>query len=98
MIIKTPHGNAVINDKGYPRLTSGARRHAYLHRVVFEVVAGRPVREGAHVHHMNGKLCWCPESLVELDSVLHPGTAPPRCPYTNRIISKDEYKRIVGCD
>lgn len=37
-------GSFSVNAKGYPRLNRKPRR--YLHRAVFEDVAGRPVRQG----------------------------------------------------
>ena len=91
-LIHPSFGSARINAKGYPRLNGGPRRNQYLHRAVFEEVAGRPVRPGFHIHHMNGKLCWCPHQLVEIQAVLHPAETL-RHPFTGRFMKPDEYRR-----
>ena len=75
-------GTFRINRKGYPRINAGPNRDQYLHRAVFEKVAGRPVREGFDVHHMNGKTCFCPHQLVEIQKELHVKPEPLRCPLT----------------
>lgn len=60
-----------FNTKGYARLHRKPFRGKYLHRAVFEHVAGRPVRDGFHIHHMNGKGCICPHQLLEIEACLH---------------------------
>ena len=89
-MIITPFGHAVLNDKGYPRLTSGPKRHRYVHRVSFESVAGREIKEGFSIHHMGPKTCWCPHMLVELQNVLHESPEPARHPYTGRFLARGE--------
>lgn len=76
--------------KHYPRLSSGSHKRKYLHRAVFEVVAGRPVRAGFTVHHMNGKLCTCPHQLLECPVEFNPRTEI-RDPHTGQFLSKREY-------
>lgn len=89
-MILTQFGHAVLNDKGYPRLTSGPLRHRYVHRASFETVAGRAIKEGHTIHHMSAKTCWCPHNLVELQNCLHPAPEPPRHPYTGRFLTRGE--------
>lgn len=84
------------NHKGYWRISAPARlRGKYLHRAVFETVAGRPVKAGFHVHHANGRGCCCPEYLVEIQPALHPAV-PLQCPYTGRYLTPREYSTMVG--
>ena len=89
-------GSFRLNEKGYPRLNSGSRRNQYLHRAVFEQVAGRPVREGFDIHHMNGKRCFCPHQLLEIQKALHPPGDPLRCPLTGLYLTPDAYERRYG--
>lgn len=84
-------GRFYINEKGYPRLS---RLRRYVHHISFEKVAGRPVREGFQVHHMNGKLCWCPHQLLEIQTELHQAKENPRCPYTGRFLTKRELESL----
>lgn len=93
MSFKTPYGSVVLNPpKQYPRLTSGPNRNKYLHRVVWETVAGREIPSGFNVHHMNGKYCFCPHHLVCLPAEFNPSSAP-RDPYTGEYLSIEEFKR-----
>lgn len=90
-MIVTPFGHAVINDKGYPRVkTRGPFRDKYVHRLSFESVAGRPIREGFTVHHMGPKTCWCPHNLVELQGRLHVSVERPRHPYTGKFLGQHD--------
>lgn len=89
-------GSFRLNRKGYPRLNSGSYRNEYLHRVVFEQIAGRPIREGFDIHHMNGKQCWCPHQLIEIQKELHPAPQPLRCPYTGEYMTVENYQRRYG--
>ncbi len=84
-----------LSTKGYPRISGGALRNTYLHRRVFEVVAGRPVKEGSHIHHMGAtKLCTCPHQLLELEACLHPASVC-RHPFTGRMMSATEWQRLM---
>lgn len=97
--IRTEFGNASLNQKGYPRLHSGPDRNIYVHRRSFEFTANRRVREGFHIHHQpnpRGKLCWCPENLIEIQDVLHVKPEPPRCPYTGRFLDAEELRRMLA--
>ena len=85
-----------MNHKGYPRINGGAHVDEFLHRAVWEYVAGRPLPPGWHVHHMRGKLCWEPESLVASPACLHPVREALRDPYTGRFISAAGYERRYG--
>lgn len=85
-----------INEKGYPRLSAGPQKHKYLHRAVFESVAGRPVREGFDIHHMAGKKCFCPHQLIEIQKELHASSERLRCPYTGQFLTMDGYIRRFG--
>src|SRR6202521_479720 len=73
-VIHSWFGRATLNSESpggrYLRLCSGPRRHQYLHRAVWEAVAGFPVPAGWVVHHMRPDHC-CPESLVALEACLH---------------------------
>jgi hypothetical protein len=89
-------GSCRLSTKGYPRINGGAHADKYLHRAVFELIAGRPVREGFHIHHMNGKLCFCGHQLVELEAALHPAPEPIRHPYSGRFMTASEYERSMG--
>ena len=93
---KHPLGNWSTNPKGYPKFHSGAYRKQFVHRVVFRLVAERPIREGFHIHHQNGKLCFCPHQLVEIDPLLNPSPEPLRHPYTGQFMSREEFNRVMG--
>jgi hypothetical protein len=89
-------GSFRLNEKGYPRLNERKWRNAYLHRAVFEIVAGRPVREGFQIHHMNGKRCFCPHQLLEIQAELHTPPEPLRCPFTGEFMTAEQYARRMG--
>ncbi len=96
MAFKHPvFGSCRINHKGYPRINGGPKRNWYLHRAVFERVAGRPPRDGFHIHHMNGKMCVCPHELVEIQAELHPARML-RDPYTGEFMTPESYRRRYG--
>ena len=92
-----PFGFARANEKGYPRLWAGKWRGQYLHRAVWEKIAKRKIPKGFQVHHMNGKLCWCPHQLVALGPGLHVHE-PIRHPYTGEFMTRDQYVREFGKD
>lgn len=78
----------------YPRFYSGPCRNQYVHRAIFEHVAGRPVKPGFEIHHMNGKLCFCPHQLLECPPAFNPqGNRALRDPYTGQFLSPNEYQR-----
>lgn len=89
---KHPLGNWITNDKGYPKFKSGPFRDKYVHRVIFAQVAGRPIRDGFHVHHQGSKLCFCPHMLVECPPEFNPRT-PLRDPYSGQFLDRDSYQR-----
>jgi hypothetical protein len=89
-------GSFRLNHKGYPRLNSRKFGQKFLHRAVFEQVAGRPVRPGFDIHHMAGKRCFCPHNLIEIQRELHPAPRVLRCPYTGEFLSVDGYVRRFG--
>ena len=84
-----------INEKGYPRINGGPAKDKYLHRAVFEKIAGRPVKPGFHIHHANGKLCVCPWELIEIQAELHPARVI-RDPYTGEFMKPAAYERRYG--
>ena len=84
-----------INEKGYPRINNGPGKDKYLHRAVFEMIAGRKVRNGFHIHHMNGKLCSCGFNLLEIEAPLHPARMI-RDPYTGEFMKPAQYERRYG--
>lgn len=91
----TPYGRYCTNAKGYPRLKTGPFKDKYVHRVVFEQVAGRAVREGFHIHHMDhDKLNFCPCNLLEVQAELHPAREHPRCPWTGRFLTRRELDKL----
>ena len=56
-----------IDDKGYPRISSGPLRGKRLHRVIAEAKLGRPLRDDEDVHHIDGnKLNFAPGNLQVL--------------------------------
>lgn len=89
-------GSCRINEKGYPRINGGGQKDKYLHRAVFEAVAKRPPRKSFHIHHMNGKLCWCSHQLLEIQDCLHPANATRRDPYTGQFLTLAQYQRRYG--
>ncbi len=84
-----------INEKGYPRVNNGPAKNKYLHRAVFEMIAGRPVRSGFHIHHMNGQTCVCGFNLLEIEAPLHPARVI-RDPYTGEFMKPAQYERRYG--
>ena len=95
MAYLTIYGTAVITRKGYVRLKSGPHRDKYLHRVVWEMIAGHPLPEGFDVHHMGGKRENVGEKLLALDHNLHRAERE-RCPYTGRFLSRREVAMLYG--
>lgn len=91
----TALGRAVLNHKGYPRLWSGPHRGKYLHRAVFETVAGRPVKPGFHIHHQGPRLCWCPHNLIEMPACFNP-SRQIRDVYTGEFLSVEQWVRRYG--
>jgi hypothetical protein len=88
-------GSFRLNQKGYPLLNSRKQGQKFVHRAVFEIVAGRPPRDGFHIHHMNWKLCWCPGQLLEIQAELHPSRTL-RDPYTGEFMTISAYRRRYG--
>lgn len=88
-------GSLRRNRKGYLRINAGSKRDMYLHRAVWEKVAGQPLPDGWVVHHMN-KGCNCPHNLVAMPECLHIMSEPLRCPYTGKFLSVTEYERRYG--
>lgn len=88
-------GRCRLNEKGYPRISGGPAKDKYLHRAVFEKVAGRKIRHGFHIHHMNGKLCVCPHELLEIQAELHPARVI-RDPYTGEFLNASQWERRYG--
>jgi hypothetical protein len=79
--------------KGYPRFHSGAHRDRYVHMVVFEQLAQRPVTPGLTIHHQNfNKRCFCPHNLLECPPEFHTG-ATTRDPYTGQYLNRREYEQ-----
>lgn len=89
-------GSFHLNHKGYPRINGGPHRKKFLHRAVWELIAGRPIPEGFTVHHMNGKLCWCPHQLVALGPHLHQHADRLRDPYTGEFMRREQWLRRYG--
>lgn len=87
-------GTLTRNEKGYLRINAGPRRNQYLHRAVWEEVAGQELPEGWIVHHMK-KGCNCPHNLVAMPECLHVKDSL-RCPYTGEFISVWEFERRYG--
>ena len=89
-------GSFRLNEKGYARINAGPHRDKFLHRAVFENVAGRPIKPDHQIHHMNGKQCVCPHQLIELQACLHPPPEPLRCPFTGMFLKPAEFERRLG--
>lgn len=86
-------GRACLNERGYLRLYTGELRNKYVHRAVWEKIAGRPVPAGFEVHHMGPKTCWCGHNLVAIQRELHVKPGQRRDPYTGEFISEDQFRR-----
>ena len=89
-------GSFRLNKAEYARINAGRRRDQYLHRAVWEEVAGRPVPKGFDIHHMNGKGCVCPHQLVALQKELHVPPEPLRCPHTGEWLTVDNWLKRFG--
>ncbi len=91
-----PLGNWSCNPpKGYPRFYSGPHRNEYVHRAVWENVAGRPLPEGWHVHHQSfDRMNFQPHELIAMQPCFNQACTL-RCPWTGRFMSVDEYKRLM---
>ena len=88
------YGRCVFTCR-YPRIRTGPLRGQYLHRAVWERIAGRAVRPGFVIHHMDGVLCWCPHRLVEMPPEFN-AKHQPRDPYTGEFIPRDVYAARYG--
>jgi hypothetical protein len=89
-------GSVRLNHKGYYRINGGLNRNEYLHRAVWEKVAGRPIPDGWHIHHQdfNKKHC-CPHNLIAMPPEFNPSPSR-RCPYRGTYVSVEEWKSITG--
>jgi len=92
-----PLGNWSCNPpKGYPRFHSGPHRNKYVHRVVWEHVAGCPLPEGWHVHHQSfDRVNFKPHELIAMQPCFNT-VCILRCPWTGRFITVDELQRMIG--
>lgn len=60
-----PSSVCYIDDKGYPRISSGPLRGIRLHRVIAAAKLGRPLAKDEDVHHEDeNKLNFSPENLT----------------------------------
>lgn len=83
-----------VNNKGYYRINSGTHRGKYLHRVVWETVAGKALAKGFCVAHQDHqKLHCCPQNLIACPLDFNPSPAR-RCPWTGKFLTAEEAKRI----
>lgn len=92
-----PLGNwATSSPKGYPRFYSGEFRNRYVHRVVWEQLAGRPVPSGWQIHHQDfDKLNFAGWNLIACPPEFNPANQL-RCPYTGQFLSIGAYERRFG--
>lgn len=89
-------GRWATNQKGYPRFRSGQYRDRYVHRVIWELCAARPVPDEFHIAHQDfDKLNFSPENLVCCPAEFNPSVVI-RCPWTGRFLSRAEYERRTG--
>lgn len=90
-----------LNPRGYPIYTSrstksGIPRGARLHRLVLIHLHGDEIGPEIHVHHMDfNKRNACPGNLLLVPRELNTLNVE-NCPYTGRLITRDEYRRITG--
>lgn len=97
MVLHTIFGSAVVKRNGYLEIRSGKHRGRYLHCVVWETVAGRPLPDGWEVHHQDfNKTNNAPENLIAMPGELHPANSYNRCPYTGRFLSRREMEQRYG--
>ena len=58
---------AYIDDRGYPRMSSGPLRGIRIHRILAEAKLGRTLKKDEDVHHLDGdKLNFAPENIQVL--------------------------------
>jgi len=90
-----------LDQKGYPCYTSrstktGIPRGARLHRLVMMHLLGDEIGPEIHVHHQDfNKRNACPGNLLMVPRALNTMNTE-NCPYTGRLITQDEYRRITG--
>lgn len=61
-----------IDDKGYPRISSGPLRGIRLHRIIAAALKGRPLRSDEDAHHKDGnKLNPAPDNIEVLSHQEH---------------------------
>lgn len=61
-----------IDDKGYPRISSGPMRGVRLHRIIGAAKMGRPLKKDEDVHHKDGnKLNFEPDNIEVLGHQEH---------------------------
>jgi hypothetical protein len=94
-----PLGNWILNPpKLYPRFTSGMYRNRYVHRIVWELVAGRQLPDGWHVHHQDfDRLNFAPCNLIAMPACFNVvGNSGLRCPYTGKYLALAEWEHRFG--
>jgi len=88
-----PLGNWSLSTKGYPRFHSGPLRGRYVHRVVWEQIAGRLLPDRWHVHHQD----FCKTNFDGLNLIACPPEFNPasqlRDPYTGQYLSAAQWER-----
>lgn len=90
-------GKFWLNHKGYPRCSQGEFRNKFLHRLVWEKVAGERLPEGWQVHHQDhNKMHCCPHNLVASPPELHQSEGAIRCPYTGQFLTRAQYIKRYG--
>lgn len=85
-----------VNNRGYLQVNGGKHRDKYLHRAVWEEIAGCEVPDGFQVHHQDlDKHNCCPENLIAMPIEFnrHGGR---QCPYTGVYLSFSKWKRRMG--
>ncbi len=84
---------------GYLRISSVPYRDQYLHRAVWERIAGFKLPDGWHVHHMDhNKQNCCGCNLIAMPDYFHLafGGGSIRHPYTGKWVSREHYERVMG--